>query len=358
MSKVLFFGPYPLPITGQSIAFKEVFTNFKGDKILVNSTKFKDNKILNTIYCLCLLPLVFISRRFDKVYFTCSRSYLGFLKDFLLLFLCKLFNKKVVNHLHGADFDNFYINSGKLKPLIKWSYNKIDSTIILLPSMRSQFVSFPKMNIEIVRNSYPSEFEDVLFDLNDKNLQILYLSNLMESKGILIFMESIKQILENHPLVVVKIAGAPMGDYLASSQEIKLKFEKHYKSLKKSFPNRLFYIGVIIGLEKQKVLTESSIFILPTFYKTEASPITIIEAMRFGNAIIATNHNYLNDIVNDRNGFLVKIKSVIDLTEKINLLLFNKTLLKNIQKNNILEAKANYSPKTFNSEIARIITSL
>lgn len=358
MSKVLFFGPYPLPITGQSIAFKEVFSSFEGDKILFNSTKFKDNKILNTLYCLCLLPVVFISRRFDKVYFTCTRSYLGFLKDFQLLLLCKLFNKKVVNHLHGADFNNFYINSGKLKPLIKWSYSKVNSSIVLLPSMKSQFVSFPKMNIEIVRNTYPSEFEDVLVDLNAKNSQILYLSNLMESKGILIFMESIREILKNHPVVVVKIAGAPMGDCLASSQEIKLKFEKQYNNLKKSFPDRLFYLGVIIGIEKQKILAESSIFVLPTFYQTEASPITIIEAMRFGNAIITTNHNYLSDIVNDENGFLVKTNSIMDLTEKINLLLLNKTKLENIQKNNVLLAKEKYSPKKFNSEITRIITSL
>ncbi len=358
MNKVLFFGPYPLPITGQSIAFKEVFTSFEGDKILLNSTKFKNNKTLNTLYCLFLLPLVFISKRFDKVYFTCSRSYLGFLKDFQLLFLCKLFNKKVINHLHGADFANFYNNSGKLKPLIRWSYSKVNSSIVLLPSMKSQFVSFPKMNIEIVRNSYPSEFEDVAIDLNEKKSQILYLSNLMESKGILIFMESIKEILENYPTIVVKIAGAPMGDYIASAQEIKLKFEGKYDSLKQFFPNRLFYVGVVFGLEKQKILAESSIFVLPTFYPTEAFPLTIIEAMRFGNAIITTNHNYLNDVVNEDNGYLVKTNSVEDLTEKINLLLLNKIKLKNIQKHNILEAKEKYAPKIFNREIASIITSL
>ena len=224
--------------------------------------------------------------------------------------------------------------------------------------MKSQFVSFPKMNIEIVRNTYPSEFENVIIDLNNKNTQILYLSNLIESKGILIFMESIKEILENHPVVVVKIAGSPMGDYLATSQEIRSKFEKHYNSLKKSFPDRLFYVGVIVGIEKQKILAESSIFVLPTFYQTEAFPITIIEAMRFGNAIITTNHNYLNDIVNDENGFLVKTNSVMDLTDKINLLLLNKTKLESIQKHNILEAQEKYSPKIFNSEIARIITNL
>lgn len=358
MNRVLFFGPYPLPITGQSIAFKEVYSSFKGDKILFNTTKFKGNKTLNTLYCLCFLPFVFISKRFDKVYFTCTRSYLGFLKDFQLLLLSKLFHKKVVNHLHGADFNSFYNNSGKLKQLIKWSYSKVNSSIVLLPSMRSQFFSFPNMNIEVVKNSYPSEFENAVIDLNDKKCQILYLSNLIESKGILIFMDSIKEILESHPAIVVKIAGWPMGDYLSSSQEIKLKFEGKYDSLRQLFPNRLFYVGLVFGLEKQKILAESSIFILPTFYPTEAFPLTIIEAMRFGNAIITTNHNYLNDVVNEDNGFLVKTNSVEDLTEKINLLLLNKTKLENTQKHNILEAKQKYSPKIFNREIARIITTL
>lgn len=358
MNKVLFFGPFPPPITGQSLSIKEVFNNYNGKKIIFDTTKFKGFKILNSLHCLLSLPFIFIVKRFDRVYFTCSRSSLGFLKDFLLLLLCKISNKKVINHLHGGDFAVFYQDARILKPFIKWSYNNVDSSIILLPSMISQFDCFPNMNISVIRNSYPSEFEDTIINLEDKKNQILYLSNLMESKGIFVFMESIIDILENHSTVVIKIAGEPMDDYLSSAKEVRVKFEIKYNRLKRLYPNRLFYVGVISGCEKEKILTESSLFVLPTFHKTEASPLSIIEAMRFGNAIITTNHNYLNDIVNERNGFLVETKSVNDLTNKIELLIFNKARLRNIQMHNIIEAKQKYSPRVFNSEIEKAIENL
>jgi len=358
MSKVLFFGPYPLPITGQSISFKEAFTGFEGNKILFNSTKFEDHKIFNTLYCLCLLPFFFIGKRFNKVYFTCSRSYPGFFKDFQLLFLCKLFNKKVINHLHGADFMDFYANSGFLKSLIKWSYSKINTSIVLLPAMKNQFAAFPKMEVVVVPNAYSSEFENIKVDVSNKKKQILFLSNIIESKGVLVFLNAIKKILAEYPDVIVKIAGNPMGDEISDLKTIEYKFNKFYLPLKDNYPERIFYLGSISGLAKIKVLEESSIFVLPTYYKTEAFPISIIEAMRFGNAIITTNHNYLTDVIGEENGFLVDVKSVDDLVLKLNVLLSDNENLVKIQKFNISDSLKKYNPLSFNRQINKIISEI
>lgn len=356
-TKVLFFGPYPPLITGQSISFKEVFSGFEGSKILFNTTKFKDNRTLNTLYCLFILPMVFICKRFDKVYFTCTRSYLGFLKDFQLLFLCKLFNKKVINHLHGADFIDFYEKSGFLKGLIKWSYSQITVSIVLLPAMKDQFITFPKMEVKVVPNAYPSEYENINIDMSDKKKQILFLSNLIETKGILIFLEAVRQILAEYPNVIVKIAGKPMGDEVSDFKKIEKKFNQLYMSLKENYPDRIFYLGSISGIAKTQVLEYSSIFVLPTYYKTEAFPISIIEAMRFGNAIITTNHNYLSDVINEKNGYLIKTKSSVDLVTKLKYLLSDNEKLEQIQRFNINESLKKFNPLLFKNEINKIISN-
>lgn len=357
-NKTLFFGPFPSPYTGQSISFKQAFENFDSDKILFNSTKFKSNKVLNSLYCLFFLPLFFLYFRFDKIYFTCTRSSLGFIKDFELLLLARVFKIKVINHLHGADLSSFYENSGFLNSFIKWSYSQINTTILLLPSMEEQLKEFVPSKIEVVSNCYSSEFKDYKFDVSLKKNQVVFLSNLIYSKGILVFLDAIKELLNKEEDLIVKIAGLPMGDEFMSKEQIELKFKDISEGIKKRYPNRFFYLGIVRGEEKENLLKESAVFVLPTFYKTEAFPLTIIEAMYFGNAIISTKHNYLSDVISKNNGELIETESSIELVDSIISLFGNKNKLQKIQEFNHKEAVLNYNPKTFDKKVREIIKNL
>lgn len=353
--RVLFFGPYPDPITGQSIAFKQAFDGYFDKKLLFDSAKFKNSKVLNTIYCISFLPLIFLFYRFNKIYFTCSRSKLGFIKDAQLLLLSRIFKKKVINHLHGADFLDFYNNSGFLKKIIYWSYKKVDINIVLLKSMEEQFLNFNHKNLEVVSNSYSKEFEDYQVSFLNKKMEIVYLSNLLYTKGIIYFMMAAEEILKINKDVVFKVAGLPMEDIEMSKKELEQKFKEIKDRLEHKYPNRFKYLGLVRGLEKINLLQESSIFVLPTFYKTEAFPLTIIEAMYFGNAVITTDHNYLGDVVGKENGFLVKPRDVESIVKNIMALINDNKLCTSIQKNNHHEAKSKYNPTKFSSSINKII---
>jgi glycosyltransferase involved in cell wall biosynthesis len=353
--KVLFFGPFIGPTTGQSVSFRQSYLNFKHDKILFDTNQFKSLKFLNSLYCLLVLPWFFLICNFDKVYFTSTRSNLGFIKDFQLLLLSRIFKKKIINHLHGADFLDFYSNSKFLKKIIFWSYNQIDVSIVLLPSMIEQYSDFRKMKVEVISNCYANEYLNSKVCLEQKKNEIIFLSNLIFSKGIFVFLSAAREILKQDKSVVVKIAGLPMGDSLMSVNRLKFKFEKISKILKEEFPDRFFYLGLVKGNKKEELLKNSSIFVLPTFYKTEAFPITIIEAMYFGNAIITTNHNYLKDIIGEENGFLIKPKSVDNLVSQTLFLLRNKHLCLKIQRHNHIVANDKYNPNTFNSNLNRVI---
>ncbi|WP_218599657.1 glycosyltransferase family 4 protein [Polaribacter sp. NJDZ03] len=357
-SKILFFGPFPEPYTGQSISFKQVFENFNSDKILFNTTNFKKNKIINSLYCLFFLPIVFVFYKFDKIYFTCTRSKFGFIKDFQLLLFAKIFNKKVVNHLHGADFIDFYKNSGFLKKLIRWSYNHINTNIVLLPSMKDQFNEFSSSKIEVVANCYSSDFKDYKVDFSLKKKQLVFLSNLIYSKGVFVFLEAIKELLDKDKDLIIKIAGLPMGDELMSTKNVSIKFKEISEELKLLYPKRFLYLGVVQGKDKEDLLKESSIFVLPTFYKTEAFPLTIIEAMYFGNAIITTDHNYLKDVIDLKNGALIKTKSFNDIVDNVTILFQDKKRLQKIQGFNHKEAMLKYNPNTFDMKVGEIINNL
>lgn len=353
--KILLFGPLPPPITGQSKAFHLVCESIK-DKHIINTTRFS-SKIISTL-CTIIQTLYFIcTKNISKVYFTCSRSKLGGFRDILLLLLSRIRKIRVINHLHGFDF---YHYSQTLNPfyryIFNYAYEWVDTSIVLHDSMVKEFRDFKKMRIETVVNSY-----DRLLEIHDEidvkvanKINILFLSNIMQSKGIFIFLEALKLLHKETNDFTVNIAGGFIDDYLMSSVDAKRNFYNEIGKLKQNGVD-VNYLGTVYGEDKTKVLVDSDIFVLPTFHKTEAFPISIIEAMRTGCAIITTNHNIIPDIVSSHNGILAEPNSVNSLAECLKELLLNKKKIESFKKQNIMEAKIKYSPERYITEVIDII---
>ena len=341
----------PPIFTGQSIAFSYALSSIDRGSLVINTQRFS-NKLLSFIYIQLRVFQVFILNRIDTIYITTSRSYFGFFREALLLLLAKLFNIRVVNHLHGSDFKSFFNSNKLLKIFLTPLYNHISISIVLLDRMKEQYEQFPNMNLEVVSNCYDPIYENEVIDFNAKS-GILYLSNIMFSKGIIDFLDSLNIVLANCNSDVF-IAGKILGDYLKTKKDIEDMFFKKLKKLNKLFNNRVKYLGVVEGVEKMKLLKKTLIFCLPTFYKTEAFPLSIIEAMVLGNAIITTNHNYLPSIISKRNGEIVPVSNVSKLAKSVLSLIDNPNLY-SIQKGNVDYARENYSFSNFKENIKRIL---
>lgn len=341
----------PPIFTGQSIAFSYALSSIERESLVINTQRFS-NKLLSFIYIQLRVFQVFILNSIDTIYITTSRSYFGFFREALLLLFAKLFKIRVINHLHGSDFKSFFNSNKLLKILLTPLYNHISTSIVLLDKMKEQYEQFPNMNLEVVSNCYDPIYENEVIDFNAKS-GILYLSNIMFSKGIIDFLDSLNIVLTNCNSDVF-IAGKILGDYLKTEKDIEDMFFKRLKKLNKLFNNRVKYLGVVEGFEKMKLLKKTSIFCLPTFYKTEAFPLSIIEAMVLGNAIITTDHNYLPSIISDENGAVVPISNIEKLSQSMISLLDNPSLL-SIQKSNVDFARKNYSYSNFKGNIKRIL---
>ncbi len=350
-NRILFFGPLPPIITGQSIAFSYALSSIERESVVIDTQRYS-NKFLSFIYIQLRVFQVFILNRIDIIYITTSRSYFGFFREALILFIAKMFNIRVVNHLHGSDFYDFYNSSWLLKKFLRPLYSHISTSIVLLDEMKEQYKQFPNMNLEVVSNCYDPIYENETIDFQVKS-GILYLSNIMYSKGIIDFLDSLDIVLSKSTTEVY-IAGAILGDYLKTKQEIENIFQNKLNTLNKIFNNRVKYLGVVKGDEKMKLLKRTSVFCLPTFYKTEAFPLSIIEAMALGNAIITTNHNYLPSIISNKNGVIVPVSNVSKLAKSV-LSLIDNPNLSSIQKGNVDYARENYSFSKFKENIKRIL---
>jgi len=353
--KVLLVGPLLPPFHGQSLAFTRFEQSIeKSEKIVVN-TKLEDRgkfgKIFGTFKTLVAIANKTLFCKYDVVYFTCSRSFLGSIKDVVLINLVSLKGKRIVNHLHGSDFKEFLDNSPKWyqKILLK-SYKKVDTSIVLLDSMKDQFSDFPDMKVEVVPNFYDKELEEKLVEKEPNKINLVYLSNIICSKGIFELIDAFERLNKKYDNICLNIAGRYMADECMSIDQVKQKLNS-----KVSKNDKIKYKGAIFGEEKVKLLQSSDIFVLPSYYKSEAFPISIIEAMICKNAIVTTNYKYLPDVVNEQNGVLVEPKSVDSLASGIESLIAGQERLKNIQVYNKKEAKEKYSLDSYIENLKKIV---
>jgi len=343
------------PIHGQSLAFTRFYESINNKEKLIINTNMEDNgkfgKIFSTFKTFFLIFYKLFTKKIDIVYFTCSRSFMGSIKDVLLIRLASFQNIKLINHLHGSDFYEFLHSSPTwYRKILLNTYSKIDTSIVIHESMKSQFKDLKNMNLEVVSNFYDKEL-DLELGVKDKNkINILYLSNIIKSKGIFELIDAFKELSKKYKNIHLNIAGGFMGDEYLSGVEVKKQFLEKTRDIPK-----INYLGTIYGDEKVKLLQISDIFVLPSYYRSEAFPLSIIEAMRCGNAIITTNYKYLPEYVNSKNGILVEQKSVDSLIHGITILLEDFESLIDMQEYNKKEAKEKYSLDNYIDKLNRIV---
>jgi glycosyltransferase involved in cell wall biosynthesis len=173
--------------------------------------------------------------------------------------------------------------------------------------------------------------------------KIIFLSNLMEEKGIFDLLEALRILEESGVEYEAKIAGN-----LDNTHENKLL--TYINTLKNTK-----YVGVVSGINKKDLLLWSNIFILPTFYKMEGQPISILEAMATGNIVLTTKHAGIPDIFqNEINGYYVDKNNPNSIVETIQSLDIKSEKFQTILRHNYVFAKKNYSVENFINNIINI----
>lgn len=354
--KILFLGPISPPIHGQSLAFTRFLESIDGDKSTVVNTNLEDKsraeKIIRTSLIIFSIASKVLFDKYDVAYFTCSRSMLGSIKDIVLINFANLKGIRIINHLHGSDFYEFLHASPKwYQKILFKSYEKVDTSIVLLNVMKLQFRDFKNMRVEVVPNFYDNECNERLAEKEKNKINLVYLSNIISSKGIFELIDAFEVLSKIHKNIYLNIAGGYMSDKYMSTDKVREKFEQKISS-----NNRINYIGKVFKREKVELLQKSDIFILPSYYKSEAFPISIIEAMACENAIVTTNYKYLPEVVSEENGVLVNPKSIDSLVEGVEILLNDIEKLRKIQKHNKVEAKNKYSLDQYLEILNKIVT--
>jgi len=340
--KLLFISPLPPPITGQSFAGKVLAENLLGSYDLIKLNYSRQNAISRSSIDISFIKHIFElgkiikqnKNKVESVYFTITQSLLGNLKDLYFLFkLGKKLRAKTVIHLHGGYFDEYFRKAPfVVKLLNKALFKDIKYGIVLSESLvKCLEPIINKDKIKIVPNFFEDDIKISGTDFNGKwnnpeKYKIVFLSNLMADKGYLFLLEGFMELSDE---VKSKFELCFAGDF--EDDESKKYFLDKIKWL-----DNIKYSGVVKGEEKKKLLHGSHIFILPTFYKIEGQPITILESYASGLTVFTTDQGGIKDIFSDGvNGKLLEKRSKESIRDAVAVFLKDPLFFKETALNNL-----------------------
>jgi glycosyltransferase involved in cell wall biosynthesis len=360
--RILIIGPFPKPINGCSLA-NEIFlkqlklvSSVSVSKINTNAKNISSENVgqfsFSKVFSfLQVYRQVFKVRRSDVIYTTPGQTFYGIVKYMPFYFYCILIGKPYIIHIHGNHLGNEYKSlQGLKKRFFSYFIKKASAGIVLSNSLKDNFEGLlDSKKVFIVENFAQNDLVQKSKMTKPKDmLRLLYLSNLMEEKGIIDFLDSLILLKNEGILFEADIAGKIEDE---SDSIINNKFNELKGFIK--------YHGVVSGQNKKDLLEKSNIFILPTYYRMEGQPISLIEAMATGNIIITTNFSGIPDIISEDNGYFVQPKSPKNIFEV--LVKINTKLEKNINQYstvNIKYVKSYFTEAQFSNKILKVIKQI
>lgn len=272
--------------------------------------------------------LLFLIQWPKMMYIVPSSNKKGFFRDILLYLPFILTNKKIICHIRSGSFNikNFPFN---------YIY-KFDLFHYIFLTENLKEISGVNKNYNVIANFIDPIFEKNLSSGNTtKPINIIYLSNLFESKGIF---EVIKALKDRNVKDDFRLKIFGKGEH---------EVIKKILGMIKPHSNIEFCGEISERAKVQKELANADIFILPTTYPIEASPRSIIEALSQNTVPIVTNHAGIPNMVDGASAYLIDKNK--DLSSQI-----IDTL--NFISNNSddLKAKKNYTRQLFEKKYSYI----
>lgn len=232
-----------------------------------------------------------------------------------MLWLPKLFGKRCIATVHGLDhqrakwgrFAKAYIKFGE-KMAVKFA----DEIIVLSEGVQKYFMDTYGRETKFIPNgvSRPEVRKAELiiekYGLH-KDEYILFLARLVPEKGLTYLIDAFKQLKTDKKLVIA--GGASDTD----------AFMQELKEMAKG-DERIMFTGFVQGQILEELYSNAYIYTLPS--DLEGMPLSLLEAMSYGNCCVVSDISECAEVVEDK-AVIFKKSDVADLKEKLQSLCDN-----------------------------------
>lgn len=361
LPQLIFIAPLSGLTTGMSLASKrlreyvdEDYEVFEID-LSANNSKATFSKIIS--YIKIIISIIKINRNASpdaKIYFTVSESFLSAFKDIVILSILWPRLSNCCLHLHGGNgLLEILKNSLVFRFIVSKLWSRCAHIIVLANYFKFNLESYGIKSSTSVVDNFFDDF--LLFDnrINIKNIShspinILFLSNFFTEKGYWDLANALRVIKLNDDF---NFHFHLAGSFLSEQQRAAM-----IAFCEENFQGCYTYYGFVEGGPKRDLLQRSQIFCLPTYYRYEGQPISIIEAYAAGCAVLTTSHAGIPEIFEDCvNGFEVEKRSPESIRVSLNRLNSDRELLGNIMDANISFARNRFSLSNHLSAVSGLL---
>jgi len=304
--------------------FSQVFSvdkiNFLFSKKTDVIEKFSVSKVFLLFKYIFILLWKLISNKYEFVIYTPSASKMSFLKDFAVLFIIKVvFRKTLICWMH-CNNSSMKISENRLfSKMFYYVYKKVDRVVTVGSNHNAFWGNF--INPDKISHIHYG-IEDTNYKIRektDKVIRILFFSLMVKEKGWDTLLDAAGLVTKMHREVEFCFAG-PWTD---KKDEVYFNAKVRENGLDKFVK----YLGPKYGDEKEELFISSDIFVFPTRFYSETFGIVLLEAMKYGLPVIATEYVAIPEIVSDGvTGILIPTNDVNKLSDALITLIENKDL--------------------------------
>ena len=195
--QLIFLGKLPPPFIGPSLACQMILNSKLKDEfnlIHLNTSDHRDISTLGKIdfgnsylaikQYFMLINLLLKYKR-AMVYVPAGQTTVGYIRDAIFIVIAKMFGRKVITHLRGGNFLNWYNSAPNYaKWVVRKVHSKVDAQIILGNNLRPLFNwLLPEDRIHVIPNGGNYTIPKV--NRMDDKIVILFLGNFIGTKGVL-----------------------------------------------------------------------------------------------------------------------------------------------------------------------------
>lgn len=300
----------------------------------------------DTMYLSILKLIDDLHKRFK---FDIIHSHFGYPDAYIGQRLARKYDVKLISTIQATDLDITVNLSDKIKRRLFNGLNKSHTVITPSPKISKQLRELLEIKSETIGYGINSqkicnkfEKKTIFSGKEDKEIQIVSISRLINTKGIDYNIEAVKKLKEENIYVKYTV----IGDGIEKENLMNLTKELN-------LDDSVTFLGALSNDDAIAVLKKSDMFLLPSWQETFG--LVYLEAMANNIPVIGCKGQGFDGIIlQDVNGYLAEPKNSDSIVEIIKYMINNEKKVEKIIKNANKLVKNNYTMETIAESISEI----
>lgn len=303
----------------------------------IDGTKFR--VLLYSIWAIFKFIVTGQAKKYD-VYHIHAASYGSTFRKRIYLKIIKKYKKKVILHIHGAEYMVFFDKlSKKKKRQVIDTLQVADMVIALSNEWKNKFDNkFGLTNCYVLENGINTEkLAPAIVDTKKNQTSFVTLGRLGKRKGTYDLVDAIEIARKKVPNIRCYLAGDGEIDKFCNI------------IVERGLQNNIEVVGWADFTKKLELLSKVSTVVLPSY--NEGLPMSILEGMATGKANISTTVGAIPEVVKEENGILIQPGDVQALADALVKCSTNLKMLEDMSQKNINKIYEQFSMKSMHLKL-------